>query len=114
VFTWPTIGVAAPSTNTVTVRVTDNGSPILSDSETIALIVLGPPSFNVVSRSGDQLTLGWTTILGRTYRVEYTGNLGAANWQPLGSDMLASGSSLSVIVSVSASPQRFFRIVVVQ
>jgi hypothetical protein len=76
--------------------------------------VLGPPSFNVVSRSGDQLTLGWTTIPGRTYRVEYAGDLGAANWQPLGSDMPAIGSGLSISVSVSASPQRFFRIVVVQ
>ena len=114
VFTWPTIDVAAPSTNAVTVRVTDNGSPILSDSETIAFIVLSPPSFNVVRRSGDQLTLGWTTIPNRTYRVEYTDDLSAANWQPLGSDIPAIGSGLSVSVSVSASPQRFFRIVVVQ
>jgi hypothetical protein len=46
--------------------------------------------------------------------VEYTGDLGAPNWQPLGSDRPASGSGLSVSVSLSASPQRFFRIVVVQ
>jgi len=114
VFTWSTIGIAAPSTNTVTVRVTDDGLPPLSESETIALIVIGPPSLSVVSRSGDQLTLGWTTIPARTYRVEYTDELDPANWQPLGSDMPASSGGLSISVSVSAPPQRFFRIVVVQ
>jgi hypothetical protein len=113
VFTWPTTGVPATSTNTVTVRVTDNGAPPLSDVETIALIVISPPGFNAVNRAGDQLTLGWQTIQGRTYRVEYVDDLAVANWQPLGGNMFASGSSLSVTVSLTAPAQRFFRIVAV-
>src|SRR6266542_2466155 len=110
-FTWPTVGVSAPATNRVTVRVTDNGVPALSDFETIQLIVLGPPSFNLVSRAGTQLTLGWPAIAGRTYRVEYKDDLGAANWQPLGNDLPATGSNLSINVSLTAPPQRFFRLV---
>src|SRR5262249_3699511 len=70
VFSWPTAGVFAPSTNRVTVRVTDTGATPLSDSQTIALIVLVPPGFSV-TRAGSQLTLGWPTVPGHTYRVEY-------------------------------------------
>src|SRR5207249_4948048 len=113
-FNWPTAGVPAPSTNAVMVRVTDNGTPPLSDLETIHLIVLGPPTFTLVSRAGDQLKLGWPAIPGRTYRVEYADNLGPANWRPLGSDMPATGDNLSVTVSLSAPLHRFFRIEAVQ
>jgi hypothetical protein len=113
-FTWPTTAVPAPSTNSITVRVTDNGTPNLSDFETISIVVLAPPRFSVVSRAGNQLTLGWQTIPGRTYRVEYKDDLGSANWQPLGGDMLAAGSSLSINVDLTAPPYRFFRVVVIQ
>jgi len=114
VFTWSTTGVSSPSTNTLTVRVTDNGSPPLSDFETVALVVIRPPSFNTINRAGDQLTLGWQTIQGRSYRVEYSDNLSSGNWQPLGPDTFASGNSLSVTVSLTMPAQRFFRIVAVQ
>src|SRR5262249_20551678 len=88
-FSWPTVAVPVLSTNTVTVRVTDNGSPALSDSETIRLIVVAPPGFNLISRSGNQLTLGWATIPGRMYRVEYVDDLGSGNWLPLSGNTLA-------------------------
>jgi hypothetical protein len=114
VFTWVTTGVSVPSTNSVTVRVTDNGAPPLSDFETISVIVLAPPSFNAVSRVGNQLTLGWPTISGRMYRVEATDDLGSGNWQQVSGNMLATGASLSIIVDVSTPPHRFFRLQVVQ
>ena len=72
------------------------------------------PTFDVLDLVGNQLTLGWGTTPGHTYRVEFTDDLEPANWQPLGPDMPATGSSLSVTVSVTSPAQRFFRIVVVQ
>jgi VCBS repeat-containing protein len=39
VFTWMPLDVSGPSTNFVTVRVTDNGSPALSAAETFAIVV---------------------------------------------------------------------------
>jgi hypothetical protein len=46
VFTWPTAPGSAPLTNVVTVRVTDSGSPALSDSKTVTLTVTAetPPT----------------------------------------------------------------------
>lgn len=70
-----------------------------------------PPEFTTFERTGDQLTIGWGTIPGRTYRVEYTDDLAAPNWQALGPDMPATGATLSITISVTTPAQRFFRIV---
>ena len=72
------------------------------------------PTFNVLELVGSQFTLGWGTTPGHTYRVEFTDNLAPPNWQPLSGNMVATGSSLSVTVNVTAPSQRFFRIGVVQ
>jgi len=69
-----------------------------------------PPSFNELQRVGDQLTIGWSTNPGNTYRVEFTDELGSGNWQPFGDDIVATGPSLSITVGVTIPPQRFFRI----
>ena len=112
-FNWSTIGVPAPSTNVMTVRVTDNGSPSLDDSELITVVVLTPLSFSQLSRTDTQLTLHWQTAPGETYRIEYKDDLNAGSWTPLpGSENLpAAGSSLSVTVNMSGPPhQRFYRV----
>ncbi|HKQ40028.1 MAG TPA: lamin tail domain-containing protein [Verrucomicrobiae bacterium] len=81
-----------------------------------ANIVTGstPPTFNQLHREGDQLTLGWGATAGRTYRVEFTDDLSAGNWQPFGNDILATGTSLSITVTTTSPSQRFFRIILVQ
>ncbi len=110
VFTWPTTGAPAPSTNYFTVRVRDNGAPSLDASETIAVVVLGPLEFGSLSRSGTQLTLTWETAPGQTYRVEFKDKLGDPVWTQLGADLPASGSSLHVTNNVTSPTQRFYRI----
>ena len=114
IFSWATTTVTAPLTNSVIVRVRDSGSPSLTAFEVVTITVLDPPGFSAVTRSGDLLTLAWSAIAGRTYRVEATDNLTLGNWQPMGEDILASGVSPSVQVDINSSPQRFFRIKVVQ
>src|SRR5439155_6814634 len=74
VFTWSTGTVPAPSTNSITVRVTDSGTPNLDASELINVIVLTPLAFGQLSRTDNQLTLHWQTAPGETYRVEYKDN----------------------------------------
>jgi hypothetical protein len=69
-----------------------------------------PPTFNQLERVGDELTLGWSTTPGNTYRVESTDDLATGSWQPFGNDILAIGSSLSITVNVTTPAQRFFRI----
>jgi len=109
-FTWNTSFSLVPSTNQVTVRVADNGTPSMADTETFTLIGLPPPP--VVGISGGQVTIGFQTIPGKTYRVDYKDDLGAALWQRLNNqDYVAAGSSLVVQDNIGGNPQRFYRIV---
>ena len=74
--------------------------------------VVPRPGFNLVSRSGDQLTLGWATVPAKTYRVEYADDLTSGPWLPVGPDTVASGSSLTLSLATTTPAHRFFRIVV--
>ena len=109
-FTWNTAFSLVPSTNHVTVQVADNGAPMMTDTETFTLIGLPPPP--TIGVSGNQITIGFQTIPGKTYRVEYQDNLNAAVWQRLNNqDYVAAGASLVVQDNIGANPQRFYRIV---
>jgi hypothetical protein len=111
-FTWTPAPEQAPSTNLVTVRVRDDGVPVLEDWETITIVVSLPPGFTSARRNGSNLELTWQTRPGKSYRVEYTDGLAPPAWQALGNDLLASGGTLSITNGMFA-PQRFFRIKVV-
>jgi hypothetical protein len=67
-----------------------------------------------VTRSGNLLTLGWSAIAGRTYRVEARDDLTLGNWQPLGEDISVGDTTPSIQVDINSSPHRFFRMMVVQ
>src|SRR5439155_16251684 len=109
-----TAGAPAPSTNLVIVQVADNGTPSLSDSEMVTMVVLARLNFGQLTRAGNQLTLGWDTAPGQTYRLEYKDDLGAATWTALGSDLLATGSSLSVNITITSPSHRFYRLRLVE
>jgi hypothetical protein len=107
-FTWtPT---TAPSTNSISVIVTDNGTPNLSATQTFTVTVYSPPQLGSASISGNQFTLSWQTIAGQNYQVEYKDNLNASSWTPLGSPVSGTGEFITVTNDVTLSTQRYFRI----
>jgi len=110
VFTWTPTSAQAPSTNTITIRVRDDATPPLDDSETITVVVYAAPRFTTFQRSGNNVTFTFRTIPGRTYRVEYKNDLNAATWTQLGNDIPANGSSLTITDSITSAPQRFYRV----
>jgi hypothetical protein len=105
-FTWTP---AVLGTNTMTIRVTDNGTPALNDSETITVEVLAAPSFTSSLRNGDNVELTWRTRAGKKYAVDYKNDLNALSWTPLWTNT-ALGNSLSFTNASTNGPQRFFRI----
>jgi hypothetical protein len=108
-FTWtPT----AAGTNQLTVRVSDNGGPQKSDDETITLTVLSGPLTRTL-RNGTNLELTWGTVPGKNYAIDAKTDLNAPLWQPLQTNP-APGLSLSYTNTTTNSPQRFFRIRLVQ
>jgi len=107
VFTWTP---AAVGSNSVTVRVTDNGVPAANDAETIAIEVLAPPGFASSVRNGDNLELTWGTRAGMKYAIDYTENLAPpVTWTPLGTNT-ATGNTLSFTNAMTGAAQQFFRV----
>jgi hypothetical protein len=99
-------------TNTFTVRVTDNGSPQLSDSQTVVVRVRVQPTFQTLSRSGSELTMTWGTLPGRHYNIVYRDNVEAGSWNPLFAQPLeASSDSLSVTFDIATPGHRFYKLV---
>src|ERR1041385_8968096 len=78
-FSWTPGASQAPATNSLTVRVTDNGVPRLSAARTFTVTVLPAPYISLFSVVGGQVTLTWQSIAGKNYRVEYKDNLNAAS-----------------------------------
>jgi hypothetical protein len=109
-FSWTPIPAQAPSTNNITVRVTDNGIPAKSASRVVTVIVRMPPQITIGKTGPGQVSISFDTIAGRTYRVEYKTNLTDAAWIPLQPAGVAGGSSLIVQDNLGAG-QRFYRIV---
>src|SRR4030095_4574251 len=109
-FSWTPAANQAPSTNNITVRVADNGLPVLSDTKAFVVTVVLPPQASI-SQSGNAVTIAFDTVAGRTYRVEYKNQLNDPTWIQLAQPVVAAGPSLTVNDSTNASAQRFYRIV---
>jgi CotH kinase protein/Lamin Tail Domain/Carbohydrate binding domain len=107
-FTWTPAN--APSTNSISVIVTDNGTPNLSATQTFTVTVYLPPQLKSASISGNQFTINWQTVAGQYYQIEYKDNLSAPSWTTTGDPILGTGGIVTVTNSLTLSTQRFFRI----
>jgi hypothetical protein len=110
-FTWTPSPAQAPSANVITVRVTDDGATPLSSTRSFNVTVRTPPRATILNDGSGHITIGFATIAGRTYQVEFKDNLNNANWTALGAAIQATGSSLTVTDNITGHPQRFYRIV---
>lgn len=115
-FSWQPTPAQAPATNSIAVRVTDNGSPPLSATATFTVCVAPRPRVTAVvpAPADNGCALTFVTVPGKTYRVEGTASLANPAWQPLGPDTVAVSESRTVLDQSPGGAQRFYRIVVVQ
>ena len=109
-FVWTPTALQAPAQHTVTVRVTDNGSPSLSDEATFTVTVESTPGIMITPGDG-QVSLSFPATVGRTYRFHYADDLDVPiDWQPLGPDIVADGDSVSIDDPIGARVQRFYQV----
>jgi len=113
VFIWQTDDADAGTTNSFTVRVTDNGTPPLSDAHTFAITVRSRPTIESTAISGSDFVLGWSAIVDTKYRVQYKNNLEEADWNNLAPDITANSPIANFSDALNAT-QRFYRILVVR
>jgi len=83
VLSWQSGITNASTTNTVTVRVSDNGFPPLSDTETLSIIVTStnvvPAPTDLESLATGGFRISWSAEPGLTYRLERAESLMSPN-----------------------------------
>ena len=110
VFSWPVPPNQPVSTNAVTIFVTDNGYPSLSNSRTFKVIV--GPSLRITSivDEGGSMTISAPATVGRNYTLVTKDDLSIpAGWPSTGTTQ--TGTNATVIFTVPATnSQRFYRV----
>jgi hypothetical protein len=107
-FSWTPLDSQADTTNYMTVVVTDNGTPPLSDSKNFSVIVRPRPTLQSTEVGDGEFTFNWNAIAGRRYRVQFKNDLSDPAWTDA-TEVLASGS-FATFSEVPAA-QRFYRII---
>jgi hypothetical protein len=75
-----------------------------------------PPSprlREIVLQSDDTVSFAFSTMPGRTYRVEANNDVSTPDWTPLGPYLIATNSWMSFIDTPTGLEQRFYRVVLV-
>jgi N-acetylmuramoyl-L-alanine amidase len=109
VFTW-TPSTAQAGTNTIIVRVTDSGTPALSDAHGFAIAVTLPESVvAAIYHSETNIVISWTAVPGQTYRVQFKDDLAQTNWSDLPPDVVATQEQAEKF-DAPGPVQRFYRV----
>jgi hypothetical protein len=112
-FSWQTPQSALTTTNPVTIRVTDSGSPARSASATFHIVVLANVrlTLSISPATSGGITLSWPTEPGKTYKLQYKEEVTAPTWTDLSGPVLADGVSLRWIDEPKGTARRFYRVV---
>jgi len=110
VFSWRPLVSQANTTNVITVKVTDSGSPVLSatDSFTVTVDSLIQPVVSSLSVTNGQASLVATGMLGPDYSLWASTNL--ADWQALYTNYAPAIPVTLVDSNYDSHPIRFYRI----
>ena len=110
VFTWTPIEADAGRTNIVSVRVTDDGVPNLSQAVSFAIVVVSRPVIQSINITAENVTIIWSAVPGQIYRVQFKSDLTQAGWNDLTGDVAPDGNTAQKTDAISADQQRFYRV----
>ena len=110
IFSWQTADANATTTTNVTVRVTDNGAPPLSDTKSFAVTVVPRPFILSIGITNATALIKWTSISGLVYHVNANGDLVNTNWTNLIPDVMATSTNASTTDTVGTNMHKFYRV----
>ena len=112
------VGATANSLTITNVQLADCGNYSVEVSnavdtvislEAVLSFVTPPPDITSYESDGENFTLTWNALAGKTYRVQYKDSLDDTNWMDFVPDVTASGPTAS-ITDPLVSTQRFYRV----
>ena len=109
-FTWLTSDAMVNTTNWVGVRVTDDGSPPLSDARSFLITVVSRPIIAGIVVNNGQVLVAWNSLTGQVYRLEYTTNLTDGIWSAASPDLTATGAVTTQTNALTPAPWQFYRV----
>jgi hypothetical protein len=114
IFSWTPDDSFAGATNGLTVRVTDNGVPPLSDSQNFSVtVLLRPLVITAVTVSTNGVSLSWSAVAGKIYRVQSAPDLNGS-WMDLTGDVTASGPVAAKVDASALADRQYYRVLLVQ
>ncbi len=108
-FTWATPPNAVNTTNCATIRVTDNGSPALSDAKSFTIALLAPPAVQSIVLTNRIVNITWSAIAGRSYQLQSAAPITNATWTAVGPAVLAT-TNVATVADSATNTSRFYRI----
>ena len=109
-FEWTVPTNQPAGTNTITIIVTDNGTPPRSHSRTFDVIIAAPLRIVSIVDGGGSLNISATAIPGRSYALVAKDDLNlTGGWTAVGSTQIATGTTVNFSTPV-AGAQKFYRV----
>ncbi|MFH0879416.1 MAG: lamin tail domain-containing protein [Lentisphaerota bacterium] len=114
-FQWAPSDAQASTTNLILISVSDDGLPVLSDTNSFTVFVRDMNSLLGADLSSlpvsNRITISWDAETGATYRLQVQTNLFDAGWTTLPGEIVASNSVASLMDEPTNSLSlRFYRI----
>jgi len=76
----------------------------------VSVAVSNPIRISSVVVSNEMVTMTWSAIAGKTYRLQYKDSWADADWAALLPDVVAAGPTASVSTAVGPASRRFYRV----
>jgi uncharacterized repeat protein (TIGR01451 family) len=109
-FSWATTAADVDTTNLFTIRVEDDGSPLLSDVKSFTVTVVARAMIDLISVSNELVTVSWSAIPQQSYQLEYSEDLSGTNWVGLLPQVTATNVTAFMTDTVGETIQRFYRV----
>ena len=90
--------------------IVDDGAGHLGFGNDFNVLANSRPVLGSVFISGNNVTLSWSAIAGRIYRVQFKDDLSALSWSNLPGDVMTTNTTGTKADNFGDSPHRFYRI----
>jgi len=109
ILVWTTGTADVDTTNNLTVRATDDGTPNLSDAKSFIVTVVSQPAIGSITVTNGLAVITWDSIPGQAYLLQKKNGLDEADWTSL-TNIVAAGYITTATDATTGADHKFYRI----